>query len=295
MAEPAPCGGGGGGANTTRHPPLACSPAACSKCGGKEAGAAARAADIAAPLTPGMPVKKGTGGVDNCSAGSGLSCAEPGHAGVWLRTRRSQPGSCGLLGETRRLLMSRMDHGEEMNGSDLEDVHETVGSSEAGLDMLLRQLHEEHRPQPEAIQAQLSQAPHRRAHEGHRVQRLPAIPPVVEAGPRGKQAPDQRPDHKRDRVLPRPGRFRGDKEKGHPATGTLYKERTGTFSLRAWSAGCATGEEPYSLSILFQEALAREEEPQTWTVRITATDLDDKALRKAAGGQSTRRSRCRPA
>ncbi len=39
-----------------------------------------------------------------------------------------------------------------------------------------------------------------------------------------------------------------------------------------WSAGCATGEEPYSLAILFQEAGAH------GRVRIDATDLDPGAL-----------------
>jgi chemotaxis methyl-accepting protein methylase len=42
-------------------------------------------------------------------------------------------------------------------------------------------------------------------------------------------------------------------------------------ALAVWSAGCATGEEPYSLAILFREAGAAR-------VRIDATDLDPDAL-----------------
>ena len=64
-----------------------------------------------------------------------------------------------------------------------------------------------------------------------------------------------------------------------------YKRESRTSSLRAWSAGCATGEEPYSLAILFQHALESEPDPRSWTLRITATDLDDKALEKAREGR----------
>lgn len=60
-----------------------------------------------------------------------------------------------------------------------------------------------------------------------------------------------------------------------------YKKEGHIYSLRAWSAGCATGEEPYSLSILLLEALKKAGGPEAWSVRITATDLDDKALAKA--------------
>ena len=64
-----------------------------------------------------------------------------------------------------------------------------------------------------------------------------------------------------------------------------YRKQTCSFNLRAWSAGCATGEEPYSLSILFQEALKGQSGDDPWTLRITATDLDDKALLKAKEGR----------
>ena len=49
-------------------------------------------------------------------------------------------------------------------------------------------------------------------------------------------------------------------------------------SIRLWSAGCATGEETYSLAILFAEALGIEQFVRR--VKIYATDLDDEAINK---------------
>lgn len=63
-----------------------------------------------------------------------------------------------------------------------------------------------------------------------------------------------------------------------------YKKEKHSGNLRVWSAGCATGEEPYSLAILFLDALSRQKEPDAWSLRITASDLDDKAVEKARAG-----------
>jgi two-component system, chemotaxis family, CheB/CheR fusion protein len=49
--------------------------------------------------------------------------------------------------------------------------------------------------------------------------------------------------------------------------------------IRAWSAGCATGEEAYTIAILFAEALGAEAYAKR--VKIYATDLDDDALANA--------------
>jgi chemotaxis protein methyltransferase CheR len=51
--------------------------------------------------------------------------------------------------------------------------------------------------------------------------------------------------------------------------------------LRLWSAGCATGEEPYSLAIAAYEALG---DPLPRPVEIWATDLSEPALEKARAG-----------
>lgn len=49
--------------------------------------------------------------------------------------------------------------------------------------------------------------------------------------------------------------------------------------LRIWSAACASGEEPYSLAILLHQLLP---DLSDWQVTITATDINEYALRKAA-------------
>jgi chemotaxis protein methyltransferase CheR len=51
--------------------------------------------------------------------------------------------------------------------------------------------------------------------------------------------------------------------------------------IRIWSAGCATGEEPYSLAITVLETLGQ---PLARPVEIWATDLSESALRKAHAG-----------
>jgi two-component system, chemotaxis family, CheB/CheR fusion protein len=55
--------------------------------------------------------------------------------------------------------------------------------------------------------------------------------------------------------------------------------------IRVWSAGCATGEEAYSLAIAFAEALGTEETAKR--VKIYGTDVDDDALRDARVGVYT--------
>lgn len=52
--------------------------------------------------------------------------------------------------------------------------------------------------------------------------------------------------------------------------------------IRAWVAGCATGEEAYSIAILFAEAIARA--PSQRRVQIFATDIDDRAIQQGRAG-----------
>ncbi len=58
------------------------------------------------------------------------------------------------------------------------------------------------------------------------------------------------------------------------------KAQEGTPS-RVWSAGCATGQEPYSIAIALLEAFPR----QTSPVTIVATDIDEQAIAFARRGE----------
>lgn len=63
----------------------------------------------------------------------------------------------------------------------------------------------------------------------------------------------------------------------------LIEEARGrSRELRIWSAGCATGEEAYSIAALVAEALG--EELEQFSVRIFATDLDAQAISFARRG-----------
>src|SRR5215470_5174810 len=58
-------------------------------------------------------------------------------------------------------------------------------------------------------------------------------------------------------------------------------------TLRIWSAGCSTGEEPYSIAITLCDALKFAE---AWEIEILATDISRRALRQAEKGSYSRRS-----
>jgi len=58
-------------------------------------------------------------------------------------------------------------------------------------------------------------------------------------------------------------------------------------TLRIWSAGCSTGEEPYSLAISLCDSLKFAE---AWEIEILATDISRRALRHAERGVYSRRS-----
>ncbi|MBU0688319.1 MAG: PAS domain-containing protein [Gammaproteobacteria bacterium] len=55
-------------------------------------------------------------------------------------------------------------------------------------------------------------------------------------------------------------------------------------ALRAWVAGCSTGEEAYSLAIAFREVLERMQLQGRYSLQIFATDLDPDAIEKARLG-----------
>lgn len=67
------------------------------------------------------------------------------------------------------------------------------------------------------------------------------------------------------------------------------KERRGEKSLRIWSAGCSTGEEPYTIAMLILEMDCF----RGWRVEIVGTDISQRVLqhsRKALYGKSSFRT-----
>jgi chemotaxis protein methyltransferase CheR len=66
-------------------------------------------------------------------------------------------------------------------------------------------------------------------------------------------------------------------------TGILDQLRKkGSKRLRIWSAGCSSGEEPYTLAIILHEVL--KSEISTWDIKITANDLSEAVLASAKRG-----------
>src|SRR5687768_13342116 len=68
---------------------------------------------------------------------------------------------------------------------------------------------------------------------------------------------------------------------------TLLAQKAPSESIRVWCAGCASGEEAYTLAILLAEALGPDAFQER--VKLYGTDLDNDALAKARLGAYTER------
>lgn len=64
----------------------------------------------------------------------------------------------------------------------------------------------------------------------------------------------------------------------------LLDRLPGEYVLRAWVTGCSTGEEAYSLAIVFKEVIEKIHTHKNLTLQIFATDLDNDAIDKARKG-----------
>jgi two-component system, chemotaxis family, CheB/CheR fusion protein len=71
------------------------------------------------------------------------------------------------------------------------------------------------------------------------------------------------------------------KESVFPA---LFNEFPKGYVSRAWIAGCSTGEEAYSLAIIFKEAYEKVKLDKNFTLQIFATDIDSDAIEIARKG-----------
>ena len=74
-------------------------------------------------------------------------------------------------------------------------------------------------------------------------------------------------EHLRDQALP-----------------ALLAGRPAGRALRAWVPGCSTGEEAYSLAMVFKEALEKTQPRANFALQVYATDLDRDAIDKARQG-----------
>lgn len=67
----------------------------------------------------------------------------------------------------------------------------------------------------------------------------------------------------------------------HDVLPALFAARENERRLRIWSAGCASGQEPYSLAMMLEESLAHRRD---WDARIIATDFSLTQLKRAREG-----------
>ncbi|HEX3156089.1 MAG TPA: protein-glutamate O-methyltransferase CheR [Candidatus Angelobacter sp.] len=74
----------------------------------------------------------------------------------------------------------------------------------------------------------------------------------------------------------------------HEVLPALFKNKPPGSSLRVWCAGCATGEEPYSVAILLCELLRAK--VKDYEIKIYATDVDESALNIARRAEYTAES-----
>jgi chemotaxis protein methyltransferase CheR len=67
----------------------------------------------------------------------------------------------------------------------------------------------------------------------------------------------------------------------------LLRQAAGSRRLRIWSAGCSTGEEPYTVAMLLRELLPAY---TGWDIKVIATDISTRALSAAKAARYTGRS-----
>jgi chemotaxis protein methyltransferase CheR len=57
--------------------------------------------------------------------------------------------------------------------------------------------------------------------------------------------------------------------------------KNGNLNIRAWSAACSTGEEPYTIAMVLKDYFKNN---TGWNIRVLASDIDTNVLKKASEG-----------
>lgn len=65
----------------------------------------------------------------------------------------------------------------------------------------------------------------------------------------------------------------------------VVAKKNNARNIRIWSAGCSTGEEAYSLAVALHKTIPNIKD---WNIKILATDINQKALKKATAGIYTK-------
>jgi chemotaxis protein methyltransferase CheR len=115
--------------------------------------------------------------------------------------------------------------------------------------------------------------------------RQSGVPTVSEFVTRAQQRPEPE-THRRivDALTTNETSFFRDGEPFAQLTSTivpdLVSRRGATRNLKVWSAACSSGQEPYTLAMVLQDAL-----PSGWTFDIVGTDISTEMLERAEHGE----------
>ena len=167
-------------------------------------------------------------------------------------------------------------------------------ADDAAFAALARQISRDARLRARGLQGQVPPPADRGADARVRRAHLRRLPGAAGADARRVRAAAGRAHHQRHPLLPQ----RGDLEPAPARRAAGAAATRGRREVRAWSAGCSSGEEPYTLAMLVAEHLDRAGRgDELARLTIDATDIDRAMPRARAGGAlpAARRSpRCPP-
>ena len=190
---------------------------------------------------------------------------------------RRRPAGRGDAGAAHRLPRPHADM-----CSSPERAGARAGAGRAGAARDLHAAAHAHRPRLLQLQARHGAAADRAAHR--RARQLPdlaAYARVPARAPRGGAGAAEGPADQRHQLLPRRCGVRGARAEVIPR---LFEGKSEDDQVRVWVAGCATGEEAYSLGDAAGGARVAAC-PAAPSIQIFATDIDEQADRARARGR----------